>query len=178
MLSGSALAGTTTTPDSLSEIDPFPQGLWTLETFATYGNQPWAREQLYSGTVGVDYYFWSNWCFGFDAKGLYGLQPVQNVTSYGGNFLLRTHLIVEPNWSFYTDFLPGLLESNHRIPPGGTDFNFTIETGVGFTAHLWDQTDLLTGFHYLHLSNARQEGGDRNPSLNAFEAYVGFLIKL
>jgi hypothetical protein len=168
----------TTLPASAIESDPFPQGLWTLETFGTYGNQPWMREQLYSGTVGISYYFWPNWCFGFESNGLYGLQPMRDVTSFGGNFLLRTHLIVEPGWSLFADFAPGLLESSDRIPAGGTDFNFTIETGVGFTAHLWDRTDLLTGFRYLHLSNARQEGADRNPSLNAFEGYVGVLFKL
>jgi hypothetical protein len=179
IVSCSAFADTTTLPTSAAvQSDPFPQGLWTLETFGSYGNQPWEREQLYSGTVGVSYYFWPNWCFGFEGNGLYGSQPGENVTSYGGNLLLRTHLIVEPNWSFFTDFSPGLLESNHRIPPGGTDFNFTIETGVGFTLNLWDRTDLLTGFRYLHLSNARQEGADQNPSLNAFEGYIGLLIRL
>jgi len=171
-----ALADNTTAP--ASQPNPFPQGLWTLETFASYGNQPWMREQLYSGTLGLSYYFWPNWCVGLEGKGLYGFQPENNVASYGGNFLLRTHLIVEPNWSFFADFSPGLLESSHRIPPGGTDFNFTIETGFGITAHLWDRTELLTGFRYLHLSNARQEGADRNPSLNAFEGYVGLLFKL
>jgi hypothetical protein len=176
IISPFASADTTTTPSL--QPNPFPQGLWTLETFGSYGNQPWMREQLYSGTAGVSYYFWPNWCVGLEGKGLYGFQPEQNVASFGGNFLLRTHLIVEQNWSFFTDFSPGLLESNHRIPPGGTDFNFTIETGFGITAHLWDRTELLTGFRYLHLSNARQEGADRNPSLNAFEGYVGLLFKL
>ncbi len=111
-------------------------------------------------------------------KGLEGLQPERDVTSFGGNFILRTHLIVRQNWSIYADVLPGVLESSHRIPPSGTDFNFTIETGFGFTTHLWDRTDLLAGVRYLHLSNARLEGSDRNPSLNAIEGYVGLLFKL
>lgn len=165
-------------PPPCPQPDPFPQGLWTLESFGSYGNQPWMREQLYSGTVGLSYYFRPNWCIGLEGKGLCGLQPEQNVASFGGNLLLRTHLIAERNWSFFTDFAPGLLESSHRIPPSGTDFNFTIETGLGITAHLWDKTELLTGVRYLHLSNARLEGADRNPSLNAFEGYVGLLIKL
>jgi hypothetical protein len=166
-------------PSTLAaQPNPFPQGLWTLETYGSYASQPWMREQLYTGTLGLSYYFWPNWSIGMECKGLDGLQPEQDVVSFGGDFILRTHLIVEQNWSFFTDVAPGLLESSHRIPPSGTDFNFTIETGFGITAHLWDRTELLTGVRYLHLSNARQEGSDRNPSLNAFEGYVGLLIKL
>jgi hypothetical protein len=158
--------------------NPFPQGLRTIETYASYANQPWSREQLYWATVGAHYYFWPNWSFGLEFKGLEGFQPQQNVTSYGADLMLRTHLIVRQNWSIYSDVAGGVLESSDRIPPTGTDFNFTIETGFGFTTHLWNRTDFLAGVRYLHLSNARQEGPDRNPSLNAVEGYVGLLFKL
>ena len=164
--------------DAPTGPNPFPEGLWTGDTYFSLAVQPWEREQLYSGVVGMNYYFWSNWSFGLELKGLEGLQPIENVTSFGGDFVLRTHLLVRQNWSIFAEFEPGILESSNRIPPSGTDFNFTLETGFGFTRHLWDRTDLLAGIRYLHLSNARQEGPDRNPSLNACEGYIGLMFKL
>ena len=70
-----------------------------------------------------------------------------------------------------------MIESSHRIPPAGTDFNFFFKTGVGATVQLWDKTDLIAGVRYLHISNAHLEGPQRNPSLNAVEGYVGLLVR-
>jgi hypothetical protein len=165
-------------PTAPDKPDPFPAGHWTIDTYFSYDNQPWGREQLYGGVIGADYYFWSNWSFGLEFKGLDALQPGPNAASFGADLKLRTHLLVRQNWSIFSDVCGGILESSHRIPPTGTDFNFTIATGFGFTRHLWDHTDLLGGIRYLHLSNARQEGPDRNPSLNAVEGYIGLLFKL
>ena len=70
-----------------------------------------------------------------------------------------------------------MMEANHRVPPTGTDFNFTIQTGLGATVNLWDNVELLSGIRYLHLSNAHQEGPNRNPSINAAAVYVGLMFK-
>jgi hypothetical protein len=171
----------TTFPSSApsSQTDFFPRGVWTFETYGQFAAQPGGtREDLYSGTVGLGYYFIPHNSLSLEFIGMHGAEPDQNVTVLGGGLMLRTHLIEEQHWSLLIDFGPDLYESNHRIPPTGTDFNFSFQTGVGGTVHLWDNTNLLTGVRYLHISNARLDGPLRNPSLNAIEGYMGLLIKL
>jgi len=158
---------------------PYPRGLRLVTLCGGFAEQPTGeREQLSFCTAGLNYYFADNWAFGIEAKGLWADQNDHDSDAGGADILLRTHLVNYRDFSFFGDFSAGVLEANHTIPPSGTDFNFTIETGLGITAHLWDETELLTGVRYLHLSNAHLEGADRNPSLNAFEGYVGLLIKL
>jgi hypothetical protein len=177
----SASAGPTTQPaiTPSDEALVIPKGLWTFESYASFANQPkWAREQLYSGTVGLGYYFKPNDSLTLELTGFDATQPGPNAAAGGIDVLLRTHVINEPGWSGFLDFGPGVLEASDRLPAGGTDFNYFFKTGLGVTVHLWDKVDLLAGARYLHISNARSDGPNRNPSVNAVEGYVGLLFKL
>lgn len=154
-----------------------PKGLWTFETYGSYANQSSTREQLYSGTVGIGYYFLPDNSLTTEITGLQGTQPGPDVGAGAADLLLRTDMIHAPGWIGFIDFGPGVIESSHRIPPAGTDFNFFFKTGVGATVQLWGKTDLITGVRYLHISNAHLEGPQRNPSLNAVEGYLGLLVR-
>jgi len=37
--------------------------------------------------------------------------------------------------------------------------------------------DFIAGVRYFHLSNAKREGADRNPSVNAIQAVVGVMFR-
>jgi hypothetical protein len=165
--------------DFLSPSKPFPAGLWTAATYGGFEVQPGGgyRETLGLGTAGVNYYFADNYSLGAELTGLGATQSGVNAVAGGGDFILRSHLLVRPQWSLFADFSLGAMQASHRLPPGGTDFNFTTETSLGATIHLWDRTELMAGIKYLHLSNARQEGSSRNPSINAIGAYAGLMFR-
>jgi hypothetical protein len=175
-----ALADTSAPPTTAPSTDRIivPKGLRTFETYGSFAAQPKGqRAQLYSGMVGVGYYFMNNNSLSLEVSGLQGTQAGPDVWATGYNFLLRTHVVTRPGWTSFIDFGPGILESDHRLPQGGTDFNFFFKTGVGAEVHLCDKTDLLFGTRYMHISNARIEGSARNPSLNTIQGYMGLLFK-
>jgi hypothetical protein len=159
--------------------NPYPRGLRLVTIYGGFAEQPTGeREQLSFCNVGLNYYFWDNWAFGIEGTGMFVNQDVQDASAGGADILLRTHLLNYERFSFYGDFTAGILEADHPIPPGGTDFNFTIRTGVGGVYELSPRVGVMFGLRYLHLSNARQEGPARNPSLNAIEGYAGFLFRM
>lgn len=168
----------TTTP-AFSPSTPYPHGLRLVTFYGGFAEQPTGqREQLSFATAGLNYYFLDNWAFGFEATGLLADQPDHDSAAGGADLLLRTHLLNEGNFSLFGDFAAGILEASRTIPPQGTDFNFTIQTGVGSIYQLTPRFGLITGLRYMHLSNARQEGPARNPSLNAIEGYFGFVFRM
>jgi hypothetical protein len=175
-------AASADSPDASQPTDPWitiPRGTWTFESYGSFAGQPTGnREQLYSGTLGLGYYFLPSNSLTWEFTGLYGSQAGPDVAAGGTNFLFRTHLLTQRNWSLLIDFGAGIFQADSRIPATGSDFNFTFKTGFGGTIHLFGDTSLLTGIRYEHLSNARLYGEERNPSLNAIEGYVGILIKL
>jgi hypothetical protein len=168
---------TTTTPSS----NPYdlPQGLWTFSTYGAFAAVPSSdRENIYSGVIGLGYYFIPNNSLSIELTGLTATQDGNDVTGGGANLLLRTNLLNTSAFSGFIDFGPGIVQTNHRFPEGGTDFNFYFKTGFGAEIHLSNRTDLLTGIRYLHVSNARIDGPARNPSINTIEAYLGVIFKL
>ncbi|MDP9174894.1 MAG: acyloxyacyl hydrolase [Planctomycetota bacterium] len=165
--------------DYVVPANPYGQGLWTGATYGGYAVQPGGgiREQIGFGTVGINYFLFDNISLGAELTGLHACQPGMDAIAGGGDFIVRSHFYNARQWSLFTDFALGVLEANHQLPPGGTDFNFTIQTGVGATMRLWDRTELLAGVRYLHISNAHQEGGERNPSTNAIDGYIGLMFR-
>jgi hypothetical protein len=173
-----ATAASTTLSNDVITGEPYPRGLRVLTVYGGYEQQPnGTRAQIGFCNVGLNYYFANNWAFGFEATGLGCSQPQNNVGAGGVNLMLRTHLWNYRRFSFYGEFSPGVLEANHRIPPSGTDFNFTIQSGVGAAYRLDEHTDLMFGVRDYHLSNARMSGSSRNPSLNAIQGYVGLMYR-
>ena len=170
---------TTTATDGIYSQNPYPRGLRVMTIYGGFAGQPTGeRENLGFCNVGLNYYFCDNWGFGFEASGMGVSQDENNAAAGGADIILRTHVWNHERFSLYGDFSAGVLEADHRIPPGGTDFNFTIRTGLGSAFRLTESTSLMMGVRYLHLSNARQEGPSRNPSLNAIEGYFGVMFRM
>lgn len=164
--------------DSASTIQ-FPRGLRVVTIYGGVSEQPTGeREQLAFCTAGLNYYFADNWAFGFEFTGLGAAQTEQDAAAGGSDLILRTHLWNYKQFSFYGDVAIGVLEAGDRIPPGGTDFNYDLQSGVGAAIHLYRNIDFLGGIRYYHLSNARQHGPDRNPSLNAIQGYAGLMFRM
>jgi hypothetical protein len=56
-------------------------------------------------------------------------------------------------------------------PDGGTYFNFTPQAGVGASFAVAEDTRLLAGVRWHHISNARSS--DNNPGRDSLEIYAG-----
>ena len=70
----------------------------------------------------------------------------------------------------------GVSYASQRIPqqPGGTNFNFVLEAGVGLHYLLGDRAGLTAEWRYHHFSNGGIE--PPNPSLNSSLFLIGFSI--
>lgn len=89
--------------------------------------------------------------------------------------------VMEFRWHFYNRgdtslFLNGgigVLAATDNVPSGGTSFDFTPRIGVGLTQRLTDAgTRLVAGVRWHHISNARFNGENRNPSRDAPMVYA------
>jgi hypothetical protein len=104
-------------------------------------------------------------------------QPGDDTAAVGLIGMFRQHLFQADRASFFMDFGFGPIQAGDRVPQGGTSFNFITRVGPGVTYELNETTDLVLTARYWHLSNARIDGSDRNPGLNAAELSVGLLWK-
>lgn len=86
--------------------------------------------------------------------------------------LLRIHPVRD--WPVFLDGSAGFQQANHRIPPGGTHWNFSFAFGGGFEVPIDRGVSLLTGVHFHHISNALGRENPRNPSQNEARLWIGF----
>jgi hypothetical protein len=164
----------------------FPKGTWTIDTFAAWGTQPnGTPDQFWSGAAGINLYVLDNFSAGWEFTGFFIPQKDLDANGVGGALSFRYHLIRGDGWTIFPSLALGLAEFNHRVPEptetetlGGTDFNFTLAAGLGGTIRLTDNTDLMLGLRYFHISNAGAQGIHRNPSVNATQGYLGLMFKL
>ncbi len=126
----------------------------------------WAKELEFSVELGA-------WYFAQEGQDSGGINP---------NMVFRWHFWHAENfdWSVYGDVGIGLLFSFDDVPDaggGGTSFNFTPRAGFGYTTRIGDDdTRLVIGVRYHHISNARIEGDERNPGRDSVMVYAGVVF--
>lgn len=102
---------------------------------------------------------------GGEASLWYFQQPGDN--SFGGSlgFVLRWHFVNTGRWTVFADTGIAIMAASEDTPRGGTNVNFMPRAGLGFTRQLTDGgTRLEVGLGWHHISNARINGDDENPS--------------
>lgn len=72
---------------------------------------------------------------------------------------------------WYLEAADGLFWSWHRVPAGGTRFNFLTQAGTGLLFPAGEGWSLLAGYRWFHISNA--DLGYRNPSWNYHALVLG-----
>jgi hypothetical protein len=72
---------------------------------------------------------------------------------------------------WYLEVAEGPFWSWHRVPAGGTRFNFLTQAGTGLLFPAGAGWTLLAGYRWVHISNA--DLGDRNPSWNYHALILG-----
>ena len=157
----------------------FPAGTISLTSIGSYGHN-FDSQRVKFGTfnVGAGYYIFNNFALNLEAGYQRHDQSGPDADVVMLDILLRHHLLHWRRFSFFIDFGVGVSYANERTPPGGTYFNFMEEAGLGSTIHIKDNLHLLTGVRFFHMSNARIDGPEHNPSLNAWQVYAGIMFKL
>jgi hypothetical protein len=123
--------------------------------------------------LGANYFFVDNFSIGIEGAVLGVGQPGDDAVALGVSGVLRHFLAEWDRTRLFMDLSFGPYEASDRVPEGGTRFNFITRVGPGVTYQLDETTHLMAGVRYWHLSNARIEGVDHNPSLNACEVSIG-----
>jgi hypothetical protein len=72
---------------------------------------------------------------------------------------------------WYLEVADGPFWSWHRVPAGGTRFNFLTQAGTGLLFPAGKGWTVLTGYRWVHISNANL--GDRNPAWNYHALVLG-----
>ena len=154
----------------------FPKGTLSFQTYGTYESGLGAYTNAASGAAGAGYYVFNNLSLSLEAEGYRITQsPAHNAWMYGISGMLRHHVLQFDRTTLFIDASFGPVEATGRVPAGGTYFNFATRTGVGVTFQLREHLHLLGGVRYFHLSNARIEGSQRNPSINGIEGFLGLM---
>lgn len=121
----------------------------------------------------VDRFEW-----GLEAGAWYFDQEGEN--EYGGSahMLFRWHFWMSDDrkWSIFADAGIGLLATTGDVPNGGTSFDFMPRVGAGFTREIAENTRLEAGLRWHHISNARINGDNNNPSRDGIMLYTGVVF--
>jgi hypothetical protein len=157
---------------------PFAQGTKTLEFEGSYTTPiRFSVEEFATASIGVGYYVFDNHSVTLFAQGFHVNQAFGNSTEAGAVFVLgRSILYTADKFSFYIDGGGGYSWANSAVPIGGTTYNFNARAGLGLGYRIADDTYLMGGARYFHLSNGHIHGSEKNPSIDGVEYYVGMMF--
>ncbi|HRQ71803.1 MAG TPA: acyloxyacyl hydrolase [Phycisphaerales bacterium] len=114
--------------------------------------------------------------FMLELGGWYHDQPDDDAFGFNPNLVFRWHFLKSEDlaWTVYADAGVGLLLATDDVPQGGTNFNLMPRAGAGVTRRITDDgARLILGVRWHHISNARINGQDENPSRDALMFYAG-----
>ncbi|MEE2912256.1 MAG: acyloxyacyl hydrolase [Planctomycetota bacterium] len=84
---------------------------------------------------------------------------------------LRWHFIAEDKWSMFIEGGAGFLRTSANVPSGGSQFNFTVQIGTGFSFDAGNQNRWLVGARWHHISNANTY--NNNPGRDNIMLWAG-----
>jgi hypothetical protein len=112
-----------------------------------------------------------------ELSGWYHAQEGDDAASINPVMEFRWHFYNKGDTSFFLNGGIGLLAATDNVPDGGTSLDFTPRAGVGLTHRIGhDGARLIAGLRWHHISNARFNGEDRNPSRDAPMIYVQMAV--
>jgi len=167
--------------DQLPGKDPFAQGKWSFLVYGS-GSDGKNSNAVYGGHVGVGYHFLDGMSIGLELGGeALHMQDTPRATggdTAGGalDLVLRWHFIRGDGWSIFADMGGGIMHAADSFPSEGTNFSFRAQAGLGGTIRITDDLYFIGGARWFHISNARIEGVERNPSFDSVQYYAGILI--
>jgi hypothetical protein len=107
----------------------------------------------------------------------YHAQEGDDAASLNPVMEFRWHFFNNGDTSVFLNAGIGVLFATDEVPDTGTGFDFTPRAGVGLTQRIGEGgTRLIAGLRWHHISNARINGEERNPSRDAPMVYVQFAV--
>jgi len=151
----------------------FKAGQWV---FTGYGSAAVGKtsHQVYSGHVGLGYYFIDYLSLNVETLG-YFVDHARNTGGGGIDLIPRCHFLVRDEWSLYLDGGWGFIYTRDTLRDPGTHFNFTVQAGPGATYRFTDRFNAMMGYRWFHISNARIRGKNRNVGFDSPMFYLGVM---
>ena len=104
-------------------------------------------------------------------------QDGDNAFGAGPSFELRWHFWQRGRWTVFAGAGIGVIGSTDDAPADGTSFNFTPRAGFGATYRIGSEnTRLVGGIRWHHVSNATISGDDDNPDRDGVMFYAGVMV--
>jgi len=129
---------------------------------------------LAQGGIGLSWFALAWFSVELELLGMGAFQD-EGKDAVGGdlNVLFRWHFWrdAQESISVFGEAGVGFALFSEEVPPGGSNFNFAPQIGVGASFDLGDDSRLLLGVRWLHLSNARTT--DSNDGLDTVLIYAG-----
>lgn len=158
-------------------LPDFARGTWEITAEGAFAHSfATSPARIGAGSIGVGYFVDNDVSINLEAAGYSVRQPGPDSVITDLNLLLRHHVFVRDRFSLFLDVGGGVTYATAPTPYYATYFNFMAEAGAGVTWRLQDHLYLITGARWLHFSNASLKGPDRNPSINAWEGYLGVMF--
>jgi opacity protein-like surface antigen len=167
----------TRTARAADEPTPFEKGTWNVALAASYLPPiRFSEDELYNLNISAGYYFWNNNSLNVELQGYWGDQDFDADVYIGGIGLLgRWHFYNGRRWSLFLDGGGSVVYADQEFPRGGTNFNLTGKVGAGATFEISDNTHLMGGVRYFHLSNGQIRKSDDNPSYDSIQFWGGVM---
>lgn len=139
-----------------SEVPPpfGAQGSTRWNVQLGYGLDVKGSNQQAIGGVGLSHFFAEDLSVDIELNGAAFFQDGSNAVGGNFNLLFRWHFLARDTWSIYLDGGAGLLGTASDVPDSGSSFNFTPQAGVGFSLDVGNDTRLMAGVRWHHISNA------------------------
>lgn len=133
----------------------------------------------YNGFVSLDTFLVDRFQASLEFGGFFFDQDADDAIAGAVNLMFRWHFIQQDSWSMFADAGAGLMLGTAKVPRGGSEFNFSVRAGLGFTSRLGDSPNrLIGGVRWQHYSNARTAGADDNPGTDMPVFYLGVSFPL
>ncbi len=169
-------AGETSAPAPMNATPAWgTKNSWTLNFTAGYADD-FDNTGIVPVTFGFSWFPIDDFSIDVQAEAAWVSQPGDDAVGAGLAMLLRWHFLHFGEkgglqGTLYADVGIGFLVFNDPVPANASDFVFTPRAGVGASWVITDQTRLLTGVRWFHISNAQT--AQENPGLNALQLYAG-----
>ena len=162
------------------EPTPFDKGTYNFSITAAYiPHIRFSIDDLYNVNVSGGYFFWDNHSVNLELQGYWADQEFDSdVYIAGFGILGRWHFLRGDKWSLFIDGGGGVTYADQEFPQspyGGTNFNFTGKVGLGATYEIQDDTHLIAGARYFHLSNGQIRHRDDNPTFDGIQFWGGVM---
>ncbi|MBM43904.1 MAG: hypothetical protein CMJ36_02675 [Phycisphaerae bacterium] len=155
-----------------------------VPTFASEGSQRWSllggwgvdikhdHDQEIAFGLKWEYFIVDTFAFAPELK-LFGFFQDDGGDAFGGglDLLFAWHFVRHDTWSIYADAGVGLLGTTDEVPPGGSEFNFTPQAGLGVTWDVGNNNRWFVGVRWHHISNAGLYSD--NPGRDSIYVYTG-----